>query len=78
MTELREEPWKALSPISVTDGGMVIEVREEHPSKAESPIVLTEDGVVKVTPVSEGQPRNKREGMVVIEGGMVMDCWMPL
>ena len=34
--------------------------------------------MVKVTEVSEGESQKKREGMVVNEDGMVMNCWMPL
>ena len=42
VTEVRpEQPEKALSPILVTELGMVREVRPEQPEKAYSPILVT-------------------------------------
>ena len=40
-----EQLEKALSPISVTDGGMVMLVRLEQPQKAHSPISVTDGGM---------------------------------
>ena len=42
-----EQPQKALSPISVTDSGMVILVRLEQPEKAYSPISVTDGGMME-------------------------------
>ena len=59
VTEVREERCegrstaKALSPIFVTDDGMVTEVRERQSKKAFLPISVTESGMV--TEVSEEQ-----------------------
>ena len=40
------QPWKATSPILVTEFGMVIDVKPEQPEKAPSPILVTEFGIV--------------------------------
>lgn len=41
MTEVRElQPPKAISPMVVTELGMVMEVREVQPPKASSPMVV--------------------------------------
>jgi hypothetical protein len=52
-TEVSEQPWKALSPILLTEDGMVTDSREEQPEKVLSPISVTEDGIV--TEVREEQ-----------------------
>ena len=42
-----EHQVKALSPIVITESGIVKEMSEEHPEKAPCPIVVTESGIVK-------------------------------
>ena len=42
----REQRYKASSPISVTDGGMVMLVRLEQREKAPSPIFVTDGGIM--------------------------------
>ena len=53
VTEVKpEQPSNALSPIEVTEAGIIIEVRPEQPSNAPSPIEVTESGIVtEVRPV---------------------------
>ena len=47
------DSWKALSPMLVTEEGMVIDVKPVIPWKALSPMLLTEDGmVIEVTVVA--------------------------
>ena len=41
-----EQRSKALSPISVTDEGMVMLVRLEQPRKAQPPISVTDEGMI--------------------------------
>ena len=41
-----EHSWKALSPILVTEFGIVIDVRLLQPGKAPSAILVTELGIV--------------------------------
>jgi hypothetical protein len=55
VTEVREQPEKAALLISVTEEGMVTEVREEQQQNALRPIYATEDGMV--TFVREVQPQ---------------------
>jgi len=39
-------PWNAYPAISVTDEGIMIEVRPVHPSKVISPIYVTDEGMI--------------------------------
>ena len=41
-----EQPEKAFSPISVTDGGMEMLVRLSQPEKAQSPISVRDGGMI--------------------------------
>ena len=62
--------WKALSPIEVTELGMVnVPVRLVQPTKAQPPIVVTELPRLKL--VKPLQKPNAPKPMVVTEFGMV-------
>ena len=61
---------KALTPMSVTEGGMRMLSKEVHPSKALSDMELTESGIVML--LSELQHPKALTPMSVTEGGMCM------
>ena len=65
------DSWKALSPMLVTEEGMVIDVKPVIPWKALAPMLVTEVGIVMdVNPVI---PWKAFAPMLVIDDGMVIE-----
>ena len=63
-------PLKALFPIEVTEGGIIICASDVHPSKAEFPIEVTEEGIVIC--VNDEHPEKAEFPISVTEDGIVI------
>ena len=67
-----EQCENALSPILVTELGMVTECKDEHHENALSPILVTELGIV--TECKDKHTENALSPMLVTESGILTDC----
>ena len=71
LMEVRSQPKKALSPMLVTELGIVMEVRPVHPAKELLPMLVTELGMVME--VRLVQLQKAQLPMLVTELGMDME-----